>query len=306
MLFRSFNKIKLVGIVVIFSPSDDQILNITKLASGLNLLIVVDNTESEVGSLKSCEFPDNVQILINGNLGGIAGALNLGIKRAIALVGECVLFLLDQDSCLPNKFFRNQYAFAVHNNKKIVAPKYYDINSKTYGNYTKLKKWTIVNIMGDKATEPFEVTFAITSGTLIFSSLFKEIGFFREDYFIDHVDSEFCVRLQKHGYYILINTELIFDHAIGKRILKKFCGINFKPNFHPPIRRYYAVRNSLFMIFEYYKIFPSIIWLIFLRIGYEYLGIILFENNKIVKLKALIFGIWDGLNFRSGKCKRSF
>lgn len=298
----------LVGLLVVFSPSLDQVNRIKHIADELDAVYVVDNTEngypwhdpiSEV-------MPENVRILVNKNIDGIAGALNSGITEAINEFGECYLFLLDQDSCLPELFFKNQYVFAKTQNSLVVAPKYFDINSKTYGNYTKLSKWRFKNIMGDQASEPFDVTFAITSGTLIHSSIFAKIGLFRNDYFIDHVDSEFCVRLQKNGYFVRINPDVVFHHAIGKRIYRRICRISFKPNFHSPLRRYYAVRNGVFMVKEHLAFFPSILLLIVVRISYEYVGILLFEPFKWQKVKALLSGMFDGFAGNKGKCSRNF
>lgn len=301
-----YSKHTLVGIVVCFSPTRDQLDNICRIASELDHVFMADNTEVSLPDMKHNSSLSNITLLRNCNIGGIAGALNLATRSAISQFGECCIFLLDQDSLLPKYFFKKQYSFAVTNNRKIVAPKYYDINSKTFGNYTKLSKWTVNNIKGISVFRPFETTFAITSGTLIFSSLFSEIGYFREDYFIDHVDSEFCIRLQKHGYSILINPDVVFDHSIGNRKLKNFIGINFKPNYHPANRRYYAVRNGIFMVKQYFRLFPSISLLIIMRICYEYAGIIFFENSRISKIKALIFGVIDGIFNKGGRCNRSF
>lgn len=302
------SKNKLVGVLVTFSPSEAQVSNIKHIASELDFVFVVDNTELETPSMLSCEncFPDNVRVVLNGNAGGIAGALNSGVREAIEAFGDCFIFFLDQDSCLPQTFFEKQYMFAVENQRQIVAPKYFDINSRTFGNYTKLSRWKIENIAGGEAVQPFEVTFAITSGTLIYSSLFEKVGFFREDYFIDHVDSEFCIRLHEAGHLILVNPDVVFEHAIGNRKHKKFFGVSFKPNFHSPVRRYYAVRNGIFMIRQHFRYFPAILWLIFLRIGYEYTGIILFENFRWPKLKALYWGLVDGILLNAGRCNRSF
>ncbi|MBT1070964.1 glycosyltransferase [Pelotalea chapellei] len=297
-------KDKIVGVLVAFAPTLAQVVSIRTISLELDYMFVVDNTEGGASFLLSDNLPENIFVLVNNNEGGIAGALNVGIKAAIKKLGDCFIFLLDQDSCLPALFFERQYSFAMENKKMVVAPKYIDINSKTFGNYTKLCKWRIENINGETMSLPFETTFAITSGTMIFSSLFEKIGLFREDYFIDHVDSEFCIRLHRSGHMILINPDVVFEHAIGKRKLKIFLRIKFKPNFHSPLRRYYAVRNGIFMVRHHFKCFPSILWLLILRMGYEYMGIILFENDKLMKLKALFLGLIDGILPKVGRCNR--
>lgn len=297
----------LVAVLVTYFPTDNQIENIKTISKKLNYLFVVDNSENLVDKLSTVDHSiDNIKLLLNYNIGGIAGALNLGVNEAIEMFSDCFIYLLDQDSIVENEFFEKQYLFARNNGRRVVAPKYFDINSHTFGNYTKLSKWRFENIMGHKITQPVESTFAITSGTLIHSSIFMEIGYFRNDYFIDHVDSEFCIRLHRSGYLILINPDVVFKHAIGERVHRKFMGISFKPNFHSPLRRYYSVRNGVLMVKQHFRFFPSVLLLIFVRISYEFMGIFLYEPFKMMKFKALLWGLCDGFTGKSGRCGRKF
>jgi GT2 family glycosyltransferase len=58
-----------------------------------------------------------------------------------------------------------------------------------------------------------DVRLAINSGSLYNLPLLKRIGWFNENYFVDCVDYEFCVRARRSGYKIgLINNTPDFDH----------------------------------------------------------------------------------------------
>ncbi|MBH0044857.1 glycosyltransferase family 2 protein [Pseudoalteromonas sp. NZS11_1] len=295
---------KFYGIVVTFEPTVEHFENIKMMASELSHLIIVDNSEGLKG-FECLDSLNNISVLSNKNKNGIAGALNLGIVDLLEKNGGFV-FLFDQDSSLPDGFVANQSKFIIDNNECCVAPRYYDVNSKTYGNYTILSKFTIKNIMGEFLSKPTYTTFAITSGTLYSLDVFKKVGLMDESFFIDHVDSEFCIRMKHHNFKILINPEVVFNHSIGARQLRTFLGVKFKPNNHNPTRRYYAVRNGIFMINLWGRDFPALVWLLFLRNVYEFLGVLLFESNRKEKLKALFLGVYDGVVSKKGKCSRAF
>lgn len=295
----------ITGVVVTFEPQQNHIENICNMSKKFDSLIIVDNSKDKIDLLDSLEYT-NITILYNNNDGGIAGALNRGIAYLKKERSDYLIFLFDQDSQIPNDFIAHQVDFLLTNNENVVVPKYFDVNSRTYGNYTKLNKFTIESIFGYKLKLPTYTTFAITSGTLLKSSVFGEVGVFKESYFIDHVDSEFCIRLKYFGYKVLINPNMIFNHSIGERKKEKFLGITFKPNFHSPLRRYYVVRNSLFMLKDWGKKYPALFWLLLLRNVYEFIGVLLFEDNKINKFKAALLGSYDGLTGQVGECKRKF
>lgn len=291
-------KIKTYGIVVTFMPSEVHLDNLTRMSEQVDNLLIVDNSPVKI----NIEL-DKATYLFNGNKGGIAGALNQGLKCILENESDALIFLFDQDSNLPENFVNNQVEFLKKHNAKCVAPRYYDVNSKTFGNYTTLNKFSIKNIYGEQLSEPTYVTFAITSGSLFSLDVIKEAGFMLESFFIDHVDSEFSVRLKDRGFGYLINPDVVFNHSIGERKLKRFLGINFKPNFHNPTRRYYAVRNAVFMLKIWGRKYPSLFWLLLLRNVYEFLGIVLFEDNRLNKFKALLLGISDGIRNIDGESK---
>jgi rhamnosyltransferase len=65
----------------------------------------------------------------------------------------------------------------------------------------------------------------------------------RENYFIDYVDTEWCIRAEAMGYKNYVSSKAVMKHAIGDNILKfKY----FNVPVHSPFRRYYRVRNAFY------------------------------------------------------------
>lgn len=86
-----------------------------------------------------------------------------------------------------------------------------------------------------------EVAFLPTSGTLVCLSAFREIGPFRDDYFVDGIDVEWCYRARASGHVCLLAEEVAMTHRWGHaegeggrvpQILRQ-----------SPLRSYYYLRN---------------------------------------------------------------
>lgn len=61
----------------------------------------------------------------------------------------------------------------------------------------------------------------ITSGALCRTSIFDEVGYFLNEYFIDYVDNEFCLRLLISGYRVCVCIrKLLFNMLLvtGRKI----------------------------------------------------------------------------------------
>jgi len=87
-----------------------------------------------------------------------------------------------------------------------------------------------------------DVDFAISSYSVYRLTLFKKIGLFQDDFFIDHIDTDYCARIKKNNYQIKIMREAFFSQPIGVRSYTIFGKYLF------PIpstqRTYYQIRNA--------------------------------------------------------------
>ncbi len=167
---------------------------------------------------------------------GVGYALNQGFSQAEQLDSSWVL-TMDQDSCfVTNDFFdalKEQegdsmiavYAAGMH--KSPPFPKYYDAN------------WN-------------KVPAVITSGNLVRLSAWKSINGFNEDWFIDELDHDFCLRLKQKNWTILSSKKEWLSHQLGTTTACKWIFTNkvLHISLHSPERTYYIIRNACFVLID--------------------------------------------------------
>lgn len=247
-------------------------------------VIIVDNSSSEQtlpdSSLKNVSIipmPDNL---------GLGGALNAGIREA-QLRGYAYAVLFDQDSCPNPHFASSMEAFAQ-------AAQNFSTIGGCYSN--KMKR----ACNNEKAL--FPKTIVITSGSLVHIAVWKQLGGFREDFFIDHVDHEYCLRSQKNGFEVLFAPSASFRHAIGFPEKHRLLGRQITCSNHAPFRYYYIFRNFILMARTLF--FSHVTW--FLSMGFVllpkmFIKAMLFEPHKLKKINCVLHGIMDGMMNKSGK-----
>ena len=82
------------------------------------------------------------------------------------------------------------------------------------------------------------MTLVITSGTLTSLKAFANLGPFRADFFIDFVDSEYCLRARKAGYRILVSPHARIRHRVGSKRRVALLGVGVSPMHHGALRKY--------------------------------------------------------------------
>jgi rhamnosyltransferase len=294
------------SVIVTYFPDRSSLDNIELVADFCTKVVVIDNTPGNI----SVHFPTHNNVILHrfGENRGLATALNKGIQIAAAEGVESI-FLFDQDSRPPYGFFHKMLTFKERIESEndyciLYVPNFFDVNSKTYAKFPVLngiffKHLTCKNFTSGICHHP---TVAITSGSLLNYSSFNKIGPFRDDYFIDFIDNEYCLRVYKRGFRIAINCGLVMDHAIGKRFRNRFLGIPINSNNHPALRRYYMARNGLRTALDYLSFCPSFLPLILARLGSEMLSVLFYETDKYRKVRAIFYGVCHGLTGRLGKC----
>lgn len=255
----------------------------------------VEGTASRSATIETIFNPENL---------GIAGGLNVGVRRALEL-GTGWILTMDHDSVPASDMVaRLLDAWKEHPGKDqvaIVAPRHFDARTGREGIYPIYGK-------GLRARHPafgpqtafLEPTEVISSGSLIRSRVFGDIGFFDERLFIDSVDVDFCLRLARAGYRILVPREATMKHELGKGTGESFAGIDMTVSNHPEVRRYYIVRNRLHLGIRYARSFPSYLTAGLARTIMETIGVLLFERNRWRKMGATVRGAVDGIAGRLG------
>jgi rhamnosyltransferase len=84
---------------------------------------------------------------------------------------------------------------------------------------------------------------------LIAREVFEKVGLFREEFFIDCVDTDYFLRAAANGYATVAAMDCSIAHELGRRAST----IPGRPGIavHPPFRRYYMARNRFVLIHEY-------------------------------------------------------
>lgn len=228
-------------IIVTFNPDIELLINvITSLHESVHLLIVKNSLELlpvEILRLK------NVVILQLERNYGIAYAQNRGIEEALKLGAEWIL-LSDQDTVYPNNYIAHMLEIAKKNKLKNIGalvPVFYDEVKKQYAP---------IMIRKTRKTRPergqiYKLAHSISSGTLIPVSVLLEVGFMKEELFIDFVDNEWFWRLEKYNLYTYCISDVIIHHQLGDKIEKRF-GIKIVSR--SLIRFYYIIRNGYFLL----------------------------------------------------------
>ena len=79
-------------------------------------------------------------------------------------------------------------------------------------------------------------------------AVIEAVGGMNEGYFIDHVDTEWCLRARMAGWQIFGVCAARLTHALGDRIIRIWFGRWREVSVHSPLRDYYILRNTVLML----------------------------------------------------------
>ncbi|MCL1955911.1 MAG: glycosyltransferase [Fibromonadales bacterium] len=252
--------------ITLYNPPETVWSHISFLTNLKLRVWIVDNSDVEQkNSVPQVEF-----YRYNANSGGLAKALNIYCEKAAELNLEWLL-TLDQDSTFESE--KDLLNLLSHTQKSdgdvaIIAPTVKKINSDF---------------------------FAITSGTLLRMQAQKECGYYLEYFFIDALDTEYCLRLLSYGWKIKIADESLMNHKIGAMIEKSFpfSKKHFYVTEHSPERIYYIMRNHCITLNHYKNKLPKFCKKHRRQLLKHIIKILLYEKNKCMKMKMILRGFWD-------------
>lgn len=274
----------MLGIVIFYYPSDDVWKNIASYSNSLDKLIIWDNTPEDQSDLHVPAWVEKVVLMGVGKNVGIGKALNKAISYAIENHYDYLL-TMDQDSCFVKDDF-SMYLKAIKesNIKSIFSPNYL-IHGKEW--YTPIDNF-------------IEVETTMTSGSMYPVEIFSEIGSFRDDFFIDAIDTEFSLRAKKNGIATRVISHVHLIHGAGYQKRKyKFLWKTFFPNEYSPIRSYYIIRNGIITK----HLYPWANWKGFLYYWFykRLFFVVFYEDNKWAKTKGLLYGFYHGMIGKTGE-----
>jgi rhamnosyltransferase len=272
----------LAGIVVLYRPKPEAVRNIRSYLGRLKVLYVVNNTPSgaDVGMVSSeLQSLSNVEFIHEGGNIGIAKALNMAVLKALDGGYEWLL-TMDQDSYFrPEQAARFFGGFARMESHAaaVYAPSHYAVDGH-----------------GECIFRDVDIVW--TSGNLLNVRIAVELGLFNEEYFIDSVDHEYCLRLRSRGYCIQQATNAFLDHELGQERVVCFLKKK-KKQFHSPKRLYFMIRNGLCLADSYREFFPEFIDACSGQIRTELVRALKYSNERM-RYVYYAFKAWR--DFRNG------
>lgn len=222
-----------VAVVVWYHPTEQQVDYIAAYASALKRVYIVDNSDIDNGDLAK-GIPNAIYIANLSNK-GIAYALNVGYQRAIEDSAEWIVSF-DQDSHITASLL-TEY---MHLCEACPIP-----NVGIYAPYP-----SYGNSLPDQNIPYQKRECVITSGALMHADTYRVTGDFRDEFFIDLVDDEYCLRVKRLGKEIVIVNCIVMEHHLGNGFVTTPL-LHHQFIEHNALRHYYIVRNTLVLIREY-------------------------------------------------------
>lgn len=275
---------KLAAVVVVYNPDLDQtISNIMQFIDFVDALVIWQNSPVE-SSFKVALENYSSKIVYKGTdrNEGIGYALNRSINWAIEN-GYSAILTMDQDS-----FFED---FKTFNSK---VEEYFDrIDIGIYAPTIK-SPYNNITDLSNNSNDFRIIDKSITSGSIYKIELFEKIGFFKEDYFIDVIDTEFCLRAKKNNIQVMEFTNCFLKQEFGSITKSK---LGFMSRNYSPKRLYFIIRNNIWLWKEYGSFYPAREKKYFVNyIFIQSFKIMVHESNKFSKYKAMLKGIYDGIS----------
>lgn len=285
-------------ILVLFRPQPSDLERWLEAGAGLPLGVAVDNSETVDIRLHARLRRAGIEVLVNHNRGGLAGAYNRGAEWLLARGCE-LIFLFDQDSRLRTGFFERMLAAAagLAGQPFILGPVIYERRLQRYMPVLDpAPGWPRPVPMDGKGKELVPSLCVISSGSAISAAAWHRLGGFREDYFIEYLDVEYALRAWHRGVPVYTHAAAVLEQQAGDIVRH---GRHYSTR-HPAWRRYYMARNAMHAL----RLYPGRSGLLFgglCLLLYQACGVLRFERARRHKLAAMLIGLVDGLRGRMGR-----
>jgi rhamnosyltransferase len=300
--FRPVAPGEICAIVVTYNPDASSLECIRGILKAAAHTVIIDNR-----SVESCRQPlrelasPRVTWVENPDNVGVAAALNQGMRTAAGL-GHRWCLLFDQDTkILPTTLA--DLLEALNECRAELGPKFGLLGSNFFHG--------LADGTADEASVPFcpgrrwlAKETVITSGTIIGLDSFEAIGPFREEFFIDHVDHEYCLRAQHKGFVVARTVWPVMVHRLGllgnRRSWVAF-GAKKLVSMYSPLRHYYQIRNLAVLVREHEKEFPATIDLLRKCTRREMRRSLKYEGRFLRNLIAVVLAKRHGRRGITGK-----
>ena len=300
---------QVVAIVVSFQPKQLELFRlINAIRPQVANVVVVDNGSSpdKSGTLDSIGTAVTETIRLGRNR-GIGYAHNIGIRWAAAR-GATHVILFDQDSepdsDMVEQLLAGEAKILARGTKLgALGPVYYDSRLDRTWPFYAVTRFGVRAQYCTEASRQAKVEIPcdllITSGSLIRLAVLDEIGMLREEFFIEHVDTEWSLRARFHGFALFGVCSARMLHTLGDSLLQLPFVRRPVPLYRPQ-RYYYSFRNAVLLWQLPHAVLP---WKLneLRRLAVRVLLLGIFAPDRWKRLSMMGLGLWHGLLGKSGK-----
>jgi len=296
--FLAPKKEQICAILVTYFPDTHFVERLERIRGQVAEIIVVDNTTDPACGVSTLALRSSIELIQNRENLGVGAALNQGMAHAMGL-GYPWVITFDQDSWVHENLVTTSIGIYEQQPRPelvgIIGCNFEDENTHT------------VAIRCQRNESNFaETDTVITSGSLLSAGAFSLAGPFRADFFIDFIDHEYCLRLLKLGYKVLIATAPLMVHALGSATtITRGNGagrFSLVLTNRSPLRRYYMTRNGVLVAKMYFAVAPKFtIKVLGSLLGFSLLKIPLEKTGRWKKFCATLSGGFDAIRGRTGR-----
>ena len=192
------------AVITTFRPDKGFSERVERVKKQVGFIVIVDDGKCSENMLKLSKwFKDEKKIRLHHNMSnvGIATSLNTGISIAKDN-GYRWILTVDDDSFVKSNLVERLIAGL----KNIKTNKPIGIIGTLWREFNSESKPIIRNAAYS------EKRGIITSCSLFSMETYDRVGPFRDEFYIDLVDFDYCHRVKKHGFMIIELNELGFEH----------------------------------------------------------------------------------------------
>lgn len=300
MLYTSFTMEKVLGVLGEKNAEIPLMKKVIQSCRGqIDGIIIVDSsdrpeTKKEIKQIET-EFAGFVTVIWNSKDNGNGAALSQGSRLAVERGATWVLILTD-DAVPPQNMIATMleayHALTPEEQRSIgiITPNLMSIRGLAFPDGE-----PIVN--SDGGTGECQ---------LIKTTVFPAVGYWNAGLFMDCIDGEFCLRVERGGLKTLRVPRAIVQARYGSRPVMRHLlwKMVMVPNYRP-YRYYYMSRNLVYLYIRNFRSYTlrnrhwyAIFWAVI--IPRFFIKMLLFDTDRKAKIRACFRGWWDGIRGRLG------
>ena len=309
---RGASRTTVAAVIVTFNPEVATLRRmIEALQTQVNEIVVVDNASAANAVEQIAQLAQDFSCRFEGlaeNL-GIGAAQNRGFAAVKSCIGERYVLFLDHDSIpqadMVDVLLAADFRLRTRGIRVgAVGPAIVDNRTGTTGRFVSSRNFFVRRVPCRPGCSELGVDFLISSGTLVRVDVFEAIGGMDEALFIDHVDTEWCLRAKAAGYALFGVCDANLVHSLGDEVMEVWLGRKREIFVHSPLRDYYMCRNTLLILRAAHMSWG---WRLFLAT--RLIGSVVFsvaaQAPRLRRLQCMVTGLRDGFLNRRGKWKSS-